>query len=214
MLTLSLGSEPLTNVLAVGCHADDIEIGCGATIMGLIRSNPGLAVTWLVLAAEGARAEEARASAHAFLSDAGSTQIEILGFRDGYLPADRAAVKDRFEELKSVAPDLVLTHAREDAHQDHRLACELTWNTFRDHLILEYEIPKWDGDLGRPNLYVPLDESLVASKVELLMTHYASQRAKSWFDPETFRALMRLRGVECGARAAEAFIARKVVVAV
>src|SRR5262249_27179451 len=132
--------------------------------------------------------------------------------RDGYFPAERTAVKDWVETLKPIAPDVVLTHQRHDAHQDHRLLNELAWNTFRDHLILEFEIPKWDGDLGQPNIYVPLADDILARKVELLERHFGTQRSKAWFDAETFRSLARLRGVECRARYAEAFYARKLVI--
>ena len=129
------------------------------------------------------------------------------------MPYHGEAVKEVFEALKRVEPDLVLTHTRDDLHQDHRLACELTWNTFRDHLILEYEVPKWDGDLGRPNLYVPLGDDVVADKLELVLRHFPTQSAKHWYDAETFRGLMRLRGLECASpsRYAEAFYAAKVV---
>jgi LmbE family N-acetylglucosaminyl deacetylase len=207
-------SEPLRRLLAVGAHADDLEIGCGGTILRLIRESPGLGVTWVVLAAAGGREAEARASAAAFLAGAGEVQVIVYGFRDGYLPHERGEVKDVFEELKGlVDPQLVLTHTSDDAHQDHRLVRELTWNTFRDHLILEYEIPKWDGDLGRPNVYIPLEEEIVARKVELLLEHFPSQATKHWYDEETFRALLRLRGLECASpsRYAEAFHGRKVV---
>lgn len=214
-LSLTPGpAEPLRRLLAIGAHADDLEIGCGGTMLRLVRESPGLDVTWVVLAASGEREAEARASAAAFLDGAGEVQMIVHGFRDGYLPHERAAVKDVFEELKAlVDPQLVLTHTSDDAHQDHRLVRELTWNTFRDHLILEYEIPKWDGDLGRPNVYVPLDEEIVARKVELLLEHFPSQAVKHWYDEDTFRGLLRLRGLECAApsRYAEAFHGRKVV---
>jgi LmbE family N-acetylglucosaminyl deacetylase len=204
--------EPLRCLLAIGAHADDLEIGCGGTVLRLVRECPGLEVTWVVLAATGVREAEARASAAAFLDRAGDARVVVHGFPDGYLPHERGAVKDAFEELKSLGdPDLVLTHTADDAHQDHRLVRELTWNTFRDHLILEYEIPKWDGDLGRPNVYVPLDETVVARKVELLLSEFPSQADKHWYDEETFRGLMRLRGLECASpsRYAEAFVGRK-----
>jgi LmbE family N-acetylglucosaminyl deacetylase len=214
---LSLASaEPVRRVLAIGCHSDDIEIGCGGTILRLARSNPGLEVHWLVLAAPGARGDEARASAEAFLAGASTSTVEVHDFRDGFLPYVGAEVKDVFEALKDrVDPQLVLTHAAYDAHQDHRLACELTWNTFRNHLVLEYEIPKYDGDLGRPNVYVPLATDIVEEKLRLLERHFPSQAGKHWFDPETFRGLMRLRGMESVApdRLAEAFTCRKVVLA-
>ena len=215
MLGFSFGAiaRPIERVLAIGCHADDIEIGCGGTILALTRSRPELEVTWVVLAAPGERAAEARASVEAFLTDAGTSDIQVCEFRDGFLPYVGGEVKEVFEGLKSVRPDLVFTHTRHDLHQDHRLACELTWNTFRDHLILEYEIPKYDGDLGTPNVFVTLDESLVEEKLLLLRTHYGSQQGKHWFDDELFRGLMRLRGMESATRYAEAFTCRKLSLA-
>jgi len=217
MLALSprSGEPPFGRVLAIGCHADDIEIGCGGTLLALVRSRPDLAVTWVVLGAEGDREAEARASAEAFLAQAGSAEVVVLGFKDAYMPYHGAEVKDAFEDLKRVDPHLVLTHTRTDLHQDHRLACELTWNTFRDHLILEYEVPKWDADLGRPGLYVPLEEEVAEQKLDLLLRHFPSQSAKHWYDTDTFRGLMRLRGLECAApsRYAEAFNAPKLVMA-
>jgi LmbE family N-acetylglucosaminyl deacetylase len=210
------GGTPVRRVLAIGAHADDLEIGCGGTVLALTRAHPEIAVHWVVVAARGAREDEARRSAEALLAGAAELTVELHSFRDGYLPHTAADVKDVFEDLKArVDPQLVLTHTRDDLHQDHRLVCELTWNTFRDHLILEYEIPKWDGDLGRPNLYVPLDEQVVDEKVGLLMRHFPTQSDKHWYDAETFRGLMRLRGLECASpsRYAEAFYAPKVVLA-
>ncbi len=215
MLTL-WPAEPPRRVLAIGCHADDIEIGCGGAILALLDAVPGVEVDWIVLAADEQRAVEARASADAFLSKAADGRVEVFGFRDGFLPYVGAEVKEVFEGLKArIDPDVVFTHTRDDLHQDHRLACELTWNTFRSHLILEYEIPKVDGDLGRPNLYVPLTVEIANRKVELLEQHFATQAGKHWFDRETFLGLMRLRGLEAVAqeRYAEAFIARKTVLA-
>ena len=216
MLGLSLarpdGTRP--RLLAVGAHADDIEIGCGATILRLVAEHPGLSVDWLVLSGHGDRAGEAADSAAAFLAGAGATRVMVEGFRDGFFPYDGGAVKERFERLKAeVAPDLVLTHRLEDRHQDHRLVAELTWNTFRDHLILEYEIPKYEGDLGRPNLYVPVGQEHGERKVELLRKCFPSQAGRSWFSDDTFWATLRLRGIECNApgRYAEAFQARKLV---
>ena len=216
MLGLTLarpdGSPP--RLLAVGAHADDIEIGCGATILRLVAEHPGLSVDWLVLSGQGDRAGEAADSAAAFLAGAGATRVMVEGFRDGFFPYDGGAVKERFERLKAeVAPDLVLTHRLEDRHQDHRLVAELTWNTFRDHLILEYEIPKYEGDLGRPNLYVPVGQEHGERKVELLRKCFPSQAGRSWFNDDTFWATLRLRGIECNAsdRYAEAFQARKLV---
>jgi LmbE family N-acetylglucosaminyl deacetylase len=215
MLSLS-AAEPLRRVLAIGCHADDIEIGCGGTLLSLTRTIPGLEVDWVVLAAPRERGDEARASASDFLTAAGTARIEVHDFRDGFLPYVGGEVKERFEDLKArVDPQVVLTHTRADLHQDHRLACELTWNTFRNHLILEYEIPKVDGDLGSPNVFVPLDQDVAEEKVELLLRHFPSQRGKHWFDRELFLGLMRVRGMEAVAsdRLAEAFTCRKAVIA-
>jgi LmbE family N-acetylglucosaminyl deacetylase len=212
MLGLSPAEAP-RRILAIGCHADDIEIGCGGTILTWLASRPGIEVDWVVLAASGARADEARASAESFLA-AGVGRVEVHGFRDGFLPYVGAEVKELFEELKGrVEPDLILTHTRYDLHQDHRLACELTWNTFRHHLILEYEVPKVDGDIGNPNTYVPLSAATATKKVDLLEQHFKSQAGKHWFDRDTFLGLMRVRGMEALApeRYAEAFTVRKAV---
>jgi LmbE family N-acetylglucosaminyl deacetylase len=213
VLNLSAAESP-RRVLAVGCHADDIEIGCGGTLLTLARSNPELEVDWVVLAAPGDRGAEARTSAEAFLAHAAKARVEVHGFRDGFLPYVGGEVKELFEELKGrVSPDVVFTHTGYDFHQDHRLACELTWNTFRDHLILEYEIPKVDGDLGRPNVFFPLTAAVANEKLALLERHFPSQSDKHWFDRETFLGLMRLRGMEAVApeRLAEAFTCRKLV---
>jgi LmbE family N-acetylglucosaminyl deacetylase len=215
VLNLS-AAEPLRRVLAIGCHADDIEIGCGGTLLTLGRANPDLEVDWLVLSAGGERGTEARTSAEAFLPAIADLRIELYEFRDGFLPYVGAEVKDVFEQLKDrVDPQLVFTHAGYDFHQDHRLAWELTWNTFRNHLILEYEIPKVDGDLGRPNVFVPLTAAVVDEKLALVEQHFTSQSGKHWFDRETFLGLMRLRGMEAVApeRFAEAFTCRKAVLA-
>lgn len=210
-LTLA-GSGGRLRILCLGAHADDIEIGCGATILDLIARGVQLEVDWCVLSATPVRAEEARASAAAFLEGAAEARVEVQGFRDGHFPWQGSAIKEWLETLKArPRPDLILTHTRDDRHQDHREVCSLTWNTFRDHLILEYEIPKWDGDLGRPGLYVPVSEEAVERKVELLHRHFPTQAAKPWFDRDTFRGLARLRGLECASptRFAEAFFAPK-----
>lgn len=203
--------EPI-NVLCLGAHSDDIEIGAGGTILCWLASGAKLNVRWCVASAIGERAGEARASAHSFVDGTANIDIVLGEFRDGYLAADRSRVKDWIETLKEGPnPDIILTHHSDDAHQDHRFLCELTWNTFRDHLILEYEIPKWDGDLGRPNTYVAISEERLDRKIELLFKHFGSQRLKEWFDEETFRGLARLRGMECRERYAEAFWARKLL---
>jgi LmbE family N-acetylglucosaminyl deacetylase len=203
-------------VLCLGAHSDDIEIGAGGTILQWMSAGTKLDVTWCVLSGTGPREAEARASATDFLTGADRARIEVHQFRDGFFPAESAEIKAWFEALKGrIAPDVILTHHSDDAHQDHREVNRLTWNTFRDHTILEYEIPKWDGDLGRPNVYVPLDEATMARKVELLIRHFGTQRSKHWFDAETFRGLARLRAMECRApgRYAEAFHARKLALA-
>jgi LmbE family N-acetylglucosaminyl deacetylase len=213
MLALDLARPgKALRVLAIGAHADDIEIGAGGAILSWIASGAEVSVDWCALSAPGERADEARASAGDFLKGAARADIHLGDFRDGYFPAERTAVKDWVEGLKRLEkPDVILCHQRNDAHQDHRLVCELAWNTFRDHLILEYEIPKWDGDLGQPNIYAPLSDEVLAKKIELLHKHFGTQRPKAWFDDETFRGLARLRGVECRERYAEAFFARKLL---
>lgn len=206
-------TEP-TTLLVLGAHSDDIEIGAGGTVLRLCAERPKLEVVWVVLSAHGAREEEARASAAAFLEHAATDTVIVQQFRESYFPYVGSEVKDFFEELRSsVNPHLVLTHARDDLHQDHRLVNELTWNTFRDHQVLEYEIPKFDGDLGRPNVFVPLDEKTCERKIELLLRHFESQRARPWFTADLFWATLRLRGVECKSPSgyAEAFYGRKVV---
>ena len=216
MLGLSLAPDPgrPLRILAIGAHPDDIEIGCGGTILRLVAEHPGLTVDWLVLSGLAERAHEATDSAAAFTEGAGQVRVTVERFRDGFLPYVGGAVKERFERLKAeVDPDLVLTHRLEDRHQDHRLMAELTWNTFRGHLILEYEIPKYEGDLGQPNLFVPLAPEHCERKVELLRKGFPSQAGRSWFSDDTFWATLRLRGLECKApsRYAEGFQARKVV---
>jgi LmbE family N-acetylglucosaminyl deacetylase len=216
MLGLSMAARPdgPLRVLALGAHADDIEIGCGGTILRLAAEHPCLAVDWVVLSGAGDRGGEAGDSAAAFLDGAGERRVRVERFRDGFLPYDGGAVKELFERLKAeVTPDVVFTHRLEDRHQDHRLVAELTWNTFRDHLVLEYEIPKYEGDLGHPNLFVPLAAEVCERKVELLRKGFPSQAGRDWFTDDTFWALLRLRGLESRSisRYAEAFSARKLV---
>ena len=204
------------SVLCLGAHADDIEIGAGGTILEWIASGIRLEVRWCVLSAIGPRAEEALASAKAFLAGAASSRIELGHFKDGFFPYQGDEIKAWLEILKGdVDPDVILTHRRNDAHQDHREVCQLTWNLFRDHLILEYEIPKWDGDLAQPNVYMPLTAAVLERKIELLHAHFGTQRSKDWFDAETFTGLARLRGMESRSREryAEAFVLRKATLA-
>ena len=201
-------------ILALGAHADDIEIGSGGTVLRLLQNNPAAEVHWVVLGATGARRTEAIESAQHFLANARRKEIVVKDFRDGYFPYVGTEIKDFFEQLKrQFVPDLILTHYREDLHQDHRLVSELTWNTFRDHLILEYEIPKYDGDIGSPNFFVHLDAALCKRKVACILQSFASQSSKAWFSEETFYAMLRLRGLESNApeKYAEAFYCRKVV---
>jgi len=204
----------LRNVLCLGAHADDLEIGCGGTLLRLLAENPALEVHWVVLSAPDERAGEARRSAGALLEEAGLVDLRMGDFDESYFPYEGAAVKDYVAALgRELTPDLVLTHWRGDLHQDHRLVSELTWNTFRSHLILEYEIPKWDGDMGRPNVYVPLGQSLCERKVAHLLSAFPSQANKDWFASEVFWGLLRLRGMEARSPSgyAEAFHCRKLV---
>ncbi len=216
MLPVTLGARtnmPL-RILCLGAHSDDIEIGCGGTVLRLLSERPGSSVHWVVFSATEERAREARESAAEFLADARTATMEVKSFRESYFPAEWAAIKGFFEELrKKVDPDVVLCHQGRDLHQDHRLLSELTWNTFRSHLVLEYEVPKYEGDLGTPNFFVPLSRAIADRKVELLGRHFRSQVSRSWFTPDTFQGLMSIRGVECHAPdgRAEAFTARKVV---
>ena len=217
MMTVRLGaagSRP-RRVLCLGAHSDDIEIGAGGMVLELRRQRPRVQFQWVVFSAAGVRASEARQSARRFLGPKSHPGIRLFTFRDGFFPAEFADIKEAFEELaREFQPDLVLTHTRDDRHQDHRVVSDLTWNTFRRHLVLEYEIPKWDGDLGRPNCYLPLSASAARRKSRLLMQGFASQRSKDWFSPETFLGLMRLRGVECRAPGgyAEAYHMRKAII--
>jgi LmbE family N-acetylglucosaminyl deacetylase len=199
-------------ILCLGAHSDDIEIGCGGLILQLLANIKQLEVEWVVFSAAGAREREARRSARLFLQGAANARIITKRFRDGFFPYEGARIKTVFESLKGTAPALILTHYRDDRHQDHRVVSDLTWNTFRDHLILEYEIPKFDGDLGAPNCFVPLEKATCRRKVSYLNAAFGTQRSKHWFTPETFYGLMRLRGMECRAEDgyAEAFYGRKV----
>jgi LmbE family N-acetylglucosaminyl deacetylase len=220
MLTLNLPQNGTSRfkILCLGCHSDDIEIGCGGTILQWLSSYKDLEVIWVVFSSGGSeREKEARAGAELFLEQAKKRDVMIKDFRDGFFPFDGKNIKTVFEdELKKTSPDVILTHNRKDAHQDHRQIAELTWNTFRDHLILEYEIPKYDGDLGQPNLFVHLNAEASKKKVSYLMKAFQSQHGKHWFQEDTFFSLMRLRGMECNAPSghAEAFYCRKALVAI
>ena len=210
--TAALPERP--TVLALGAHSDDIEIGCGATMLRLAELRPGLQLTWAVLSANGERAKEARAGAEAFAGSVASLDVIVEDFRDKYLAHDGEAMRDFFEQLRTeVNPDIIFTHRRGDSHQDHRFVCELTWNTFRNNLILEYEIPKYDGDLISPNLFVPISEELAQRKVAAIMSTFVTQRTRHWFTEDLFMAMMRLRGMEANSptRFAEAFTCRKAV---
>lgn len=199
--------------MCLGSHCDDIEIGCGGTILSLLEENSNVDVFWAVFSSDEQRLREGQCSADTFLKGANRRDIVIKGFRDGFLPFAGAAIKQYFEELKeALCPDLIFTHHRHDLHQDHRFIAELTWNTFRNHLILEYEIPKYDGDLGSPNVFVQLSEPICQKKIGYILESFRSQHERQWFGAETFKALMRLRGLEsnAGSKYAEAFYCRKI----
>jgi LmbE family N-acetylglucosaminyl deacetylase len=202
-------------VLCLGAHSDDIEIGCGGTILRLIEAYPESRVDWVVLGAnQEQRVIEAQQSAEAFLSQISNKNIVVKGFRDSFFPFIGVEIKEYFEKLKKdIAPDIIFTHFRHDLHQDHRLVCELTWNTFRNHLILEYEIPKYDGDLGSPNFFVHLNEATCQRKIKTILEHFKTQENRHWFTEGTFLGLMRLRGIESKAPKgyAEGFYGRKIV---
>jgi LmbE family N-acetylglucosaminyl deacetylase len=216
MVRVALGSagQPL-RLLCLGAHSDDIEIGCGATILRTLVERPGSSVHWVVFSAVDEREREARASAADFLFASGARIVDVRSFRESFFPSAWTEIKEFFEEIRREgSPDVVFCHHRHDMHQDHRVVAELAWNTFRDHLVLEYEIPKYEGDLGAPNFFVPLPREIADRKVALLIQHFRSQSGRGWFREDTFHGLMSLRGVECNAREgrAEAFHARKVVV--
>lgn len=215
MLPLHLDQSRPFRLLCLGAHCDDIEIGCGGTVLRLLETLPRVAVRWVVFTGSAPRHAEARRAAEAMLAKAGECRIELLSHRESFLPQAWGAVKEEFERIKlDFDPSLVLCHARDDVHQDHRLIAELAWNTFRDHSIWEYEIPKYEGDIGNPNLFVPLTRAQAEAKLGVLMGCFESQRRRAWFDEATFLGLMRLRGVGCNAPSgfAEAFTARKLVV--
>ncbi|PYM94902.1 MAG: PIG-L domain-containing protein [Candidatus Rokuibacteriota bacterium] len=216
MLSLvpNVPSDRPLRVLCLGAHCDDIEIGCGGTVLALTEQLRNVAVDWVVWSSTPEREREARASADAFLAAAKEKTVTVMSFRDGFFPYIGGEIKDEFERLKrTCTPDLVLTHYRNDLHQDHRLISELTWNTFRRHLILEYEIPKYDGDLGAPNTFVPLEEAICQRKIDSILDCYRSQVDHTWFSRDLFTALLRLRGMEANSPTAfaEGFYCRKAV---
>ncbi len=205
---------PFSRILCLGAHSDDIEIGCGGTILKLLDQSQDVDIHWVVFSATEKRKEEALESANSFLKNANSKTILIQEFRERFFPYIGLEIKEFFDQLsKELSPDLILTHYRNDLHQDHRLISELTWNAFRNHMILEYEIPKYDGDLGNPNFFVHLDELTFQQKVSYLVQHFQTQSNKQWFDEETFSSILRLRGIESNApdRYAEAFYCRKAI---
>ena len=213
-LKSEINSDQSVRILCLGAHSDDLEIGCGGTILRLLRLYKNAEIVWIVFAGAGVRKTEAKEAAGLFLRAAAKKKIVIKTFRDGFFPYNVGEIKEYFEKLKQIfSVDIIFTHYRHDLHQDHRLISELTWNTFRNHLILEYEVMKYDGDMGSPNLFVELNEETCRMKIEYIQHSFKSQRAKQWFSEDVFRALMRLRGVECNSpsKYAEAFYCRKIV---
>jgi LmbE family N-acetylglucosaminyl deacetylase len=213
-LSLNGAARSRLKILCLGSHSDDIEIGCGGTILRLAEQYPDCTFYWVVFSATGVRAEEAQCAAMRFAGSDRLKNLLLKTFPDGFLPFVGSEVKTVFEELKKeISPDLIFTHNRKDSHQDHILVGDLTWNTFRNHMILEYEIPKYDGDLGQPSFFVPLEPETYRNKVKFLMDAFQSQHSKRWFQEDTFLSLMRLRGMECNAPSgyAEAFYCRKIV---
>lgn len=213
-IVINCGLQGVKRILCLGAHSDDIEIGCGGAILQFLRQSPGIEIYWLVFCSNPERAKEAERSANAFLRGVRKRTILVKSFRDGFLPYIGAPVKETFEDIKKAySPDVIFTHFRQDLHQDHRFLCELTWNTFRNHLILEYEIPKYDADLQHPNFFVPLSESIARRKVQSLMRFFGTQRNKQWFSEDLFFGLLRLRGIEANSptRFAEGFHCRKIL---
>ncbi len=214
MISLGIKSTKKVNILCLGAHCDDIEIGCGGALLKMIANQEVNVVKWVVFASNTIRKKEAIASAEVFLKDVAQKEIIVLDYRDAFLSFSALGIKEYFEKIKqSFEPDIVFTHYRNDRHQDHKLLSDLTWNTFRNHYILEYEIPKYDGDLGTPNCFFYLTEAIAKQKVAIILNSFESQQGKHWFDEDTFLALMRIRGMESAAstRYAEAFHSRKYV---
>jgi len=213
MLTLALPPGPL-RLLCLGAHADDVEIGCGGTVLRLLSEHPASTCRWIVFSGSGERAREARESANRFLAASAERRVEVLALSDGRFPTALSEIKDTLERVKGeFNPDVTFTHHREDRHQDHRTVSDATWQTFRDHFILEYEVPKYDADLSSPNFFVPLSDGQARKKVNALMRYFATQRNKQWFSEDLFYALMRIRSIEGASptRHAEAFHCRKML---
>lgn len=204
--------KSVRRVLCLGAHCDDIEIGAGGTVLTALEANPQIEMIWAVFSGNEVRHAEQRAAFDFFTRQCEKKSLRLESFRDGFFPSQRDLLKQCFEQFKAIQPDLVLTHTKNDRHQDHRVICELTWNTFRSQVIWEYEIPKWDGDTTDPNLYVPISPEQMQSKVDGLLNSFATQKDKHWFDEELFRGKARLRGAESNCKYAEAFVARKLVV--
>jgi LmbE family N-acetylglucosaminyl deacetylase len=214
MLKMEFKQPELKTIMCIGAHCDDIEIGCGGTLLRLAEENPGISVHWYIFSSDPVREQEVRQSAKYFL-DGCSGKVTVKGFRNGFFPYIGGEIKEYFEEIKQAeSPDLIFTHYRDDRHQDHRLLSDLTWNTFRDNLIFEYEVPKYDGDIGVPNFFMQLGQTHWEKKIEIIIDCYKSQVHKHWFSAETFSSLMRLRGMECAAPSgyAEAFYCRKLTI--
>ena len=210
---IPLNTDHVRSVLCLGAHPDDIEIGCGGTLLSLLKARPELEITWVVFGAQGARVDESRRGAEHFLGSRAADRVIVKGFRDSFFPYHGVEIKEFMEQVRDeCSPDLIFTHHRHDMHQDHRVLAELTWCAFRNHLILEYEIAKYEGDLGRPNCYFPLEESICRRKIDLVVESFPSQHDKRWFTEDAYWALLRLRGVECHSptRFAEAFHAPKI----
>ena len=215
MLGMRINNNSELKILCLGAHSDDIEIGCGGTILSMLKKYKNSNVNWVVFSSENEREEEARISANIFLEHAASKNIHVEKFRNGFFPYIGGDIKEYFEAMKQiVSPDIIFTHYREDLHQDHRVVSELTWNTFRNHLLLEYEIPKWDGDLGRPNVFLPLNDAVCRTKVDTILSVFKSQISKHWLNEDLLYSLMRIRGMECISHTgyAESYYCRKIVV--
>lgn len=213
MLAFKFPENKSLNILCFGAHCDDIEIGAGGALLKIIKDYQVSKVNWVVFSSNDVRKAEALKSAERFLTGVSEKKINVESFRDGFLPFHAAEIKESFERIKNeISPDIIFTHYRNDRHQDHRLISDLTWNTWRDHLILEYEIPKYDGDLGIPNFYVALDNEIVAERNKIILESFTSQHSKHWFSEDTFNALLRIRGMESATRFAEAFYGRKIVI--